>query len=98
MNSAGAKAGNANDRIVAAAKLVAAWPDGNEESCGSGASVFGVGYRSGGRGRSTSALIAIEIQSERATPITVSSSTPQRRQTALRTTAHTTQPTPPPPP
>ena len=38
-----AKRGNANASIVAAAKLVAACPDGNDASCGSGTSVFGSG-------------------------------------------------------
>jgi len=43
MNRSGANAGNAKVSIVAAAKLVAAWPDGNDASCGSGTSVFGIG-------------------------------------------------------
>jgi hypothetical protein len=65
--------------MVAAAKLVAAWPEGNDASCGSGTSVFGSGYRSGGRGRSKSVFKTMLVQSATATAMTVSRRTPQRR-------------------
>ena len=60
-------------------ELVAAWPDGNEASCGMATSVFGSAYRNGGRGRSTRAFSPIDDQSARATAITVRAKTPQRR-------------------
>jgi hypothetical protein len=71
--------GNASARIVAAAKLVAAWPEGNDGSCGAGTSVFGSRYREDGRSRSTRALIPVADQSASATAIRVSQSGPHRR-------------------
>jgi hypothetical protein len=65
--------------IVAAAKLVAACPDGNDASCAVFTSGSGSAYRSDGRSRSNTAFRPDADQSATATAITVAAKTLQRR-------------------
>ena len=76
---------------VAAAKLVAAWPDGNEASVGAVTSGFGSAKRIDGRSTSNRPFSPYEAQSETATARTVKTTTAYRFQRSARTHASTIQ-------
>jgi hypothetical protein len=89
-----ANRGQSQARTAAHAKLVVAWPDGNEFVPGTRTSGSGFGYRKGGRSRGIAARNPYEERSATTAATTTVSRIAGRRQTTARTAATAIQTSP----